>query len=227
MTPVKLNGLLGQLGQRRRDGAEVFDEPTVIASRTEERTHVSSLGWCGPLLDGLHLALHHSDTVTTDDVTKELDLSLEQLTLGLLGVKLLATEDVEYDTNVLLVPLGGLGVDEDVVKEDDDEVIQLLAEGLVHQTHESCWCIRETEGQNEELEVTIPRTKGGLGNIGRIDANLVIPTTKIDLTEVLRTLQPIEEFVHTRKSILVLDGDLVQCTVVDAHSHGAVLLLHE
>ena len=38
---------------------------------------------------------------------------------------------------------------------------------------------------------------------------------------------PIEEFVHQWKRIAVLDGDVVESTIVNAHSHRAILLVRD
>ena len=75
--------------------------------------------------------------------------------------------------------------------------------------------------------MTVPSTKRCLRYIFGCDAYLVIATPEIDLTEILRTLETIEEFVNTRQRIAVLDGHVVECTVVDTHAHLATLLLHE
>ena len=55
----------------------------------------------------------------------------------------------------------------------------------------------------------------------------MVAAAQVDLAEVLGALQPIEQLVHTRQRVLVLDGDVVQRAVVDAHAHGAILLLDE
>jgi len=75
--------------------------------------------------------------------------------------------------------------------------------------------------------VPVSSAKGGLRNVGRLDANLVVATTQIDLTEVLRALEPVEQLVDPRQRVAVLDRDVVQRTIVDTHTHGAILLLDE
>ena len=97
----------------------------------------------------------------------------------------------------------------------------------MHEVHEGAGCVGETEGQHEELEVTVACAERGLGHVLWVDANLVVAAAQVDLAEVLRALQTVEQFVDTRQRVAVLDGDVVQRTIVDAHAHGAILLLHE
>ncbi|CAN0904617.1 hypothetical protein LINGRAHAP2_LOCUS23192, partial [Linum grandiflorum] len=40
-------------------------------------------------------------------------------------------------------------------------------------------------------------------------------------------LDLIEQVINSRKRILVVDGDLVQPSVVDAHLHCAILVVHK
>ena len=55
----------------------------------------------------------------------------------------------------------------------------------------------------------------------------MVAAAQVDLAEVLRALQPIEQLVDARQRVAVLDGDIVQRAIVDAHAHGTILLLHE
>ena len=75
--------------------------------------------------------------------------------------------------------------------------------------------------------MTIASTKSSLWYISGNNSNLMIATAKIDLGEILRTLQAIEQLIHTRQWVTVLDRDLIESAIVDAHSHRAVFLLDE
>ena len=120
-----------------------------------------------------------------------------------------------------------LAVDEDVVQEHDHEVVQVRPEHLLHEVHERGRRVGQAERQHEELVVPVPRAERGLRHVGRIDAHLVVARAQIDLAEVLRTVQPIEQLIDAGQRVLVLDGDLVQRTVVDTHAQLAALLLDE
>ena len=55
----------------------------------------------------------------------------------------------------------------------------------------------------------------------------MVAAAQVDLAEVLGSLQPIEQLIDQRKRIAVLDGDVVERTIVDTHAHGAIFLLDE
>src|SRR3954468_17306582 len=100
-----------------------------------------------------------------------------------------------------LMLLQCLAEDEDVVEEHQHEVVQVLAEGLMHQVHEGAWCIGEPEWQHQEFEVPITCAERGFRYIRRIDADLMVAAPQIELAEVLGSLQSIEQFIHQRKRV--------------------------
>ncbi len=55
----------------------------------------------------------------------------------------------------------------------------------------------------------------------------MIPRLLINLRINLRSLELIEKIVDPRKRIFVLDGDLVQLTVVDAEREAGILLIEQ
>jgi hypothetical protein len=67
--------------------------------------------------------------------------------------------------------LPGVGVDQDVVDKNYDELVQLLHEDLVHEVSRG---ISEPEGYNSELMMPVARHKGSIGNILFPDLHLVI-----------------------------------------------------
>ena len=73
-----------------------------------------------------------------------------------------------------LVLLQRLAVDEDVVEEDEHEVVEERAEGLVHQVHEGGGRVGQPERQHEELEVPVARAERGLRHVLGVDADLVV-----------------------------------------------------
>ena len=75
--------------------------------------------------------------------------------------------------------------------------------------------------------MTVASAERGLGNVFGRDANLVVAAAQVQLAEVFRSLQAIEELVHQGKRVAVLDGDVVEGTIINAHAHRAILLLHE
>lgn len=84
--PFELNFLFRQLSDRSGNRTEVLDELPIVTGGAEETSNVTDILRCWPFGNGLNLVLHHTNTVTTDVMTKEFDLSLEELALTLLRI---------------------------------------------------------------------------------------------------------------------------------------------
>jgi hypothetical protein len=71
---------------------------------------------------------------------------------------------------------------------------------------------------------TIPRNEGSLRYVALSDFQLLISQSKIDLREHTRTTELIEQIINPRQRVLVLDGNLVQGTIIHAQHLGTILL---
>lgn len=99
-------------------------------------------------------------------------------------------------------------------------------EGLQHIVHEclKCYrCISEAKGHDEELKVTSVRPKGGLGDVIRMHAHLMVPAAQVDLGEELGTLQFVQELINHWYWKFVLHDGVVEGTVVDAETPTIVV----
>ena len=126
---------------------------------------------------------------------------------------------------MLLMVLGVLAVDENVVEVNDDADVEERLEDIVDKGLEGGGGVGQSEAEDSELVVAVAGTKSGLGDVLLGNADLMVGGAEVNLGEDLRATDLVEEFVDAGKRVLVLDGSLVECTVVDAHAHGAVLLL--
>ncbi|MFS8019732.1 hypothetical protein Hanom_Chr15g01407161 [Helianthus anomalus] len=81
-------------------------------------------------------------------------------------VKTLSMKKLKDKTQVSLMLSLSLGVDKNIVDEDDHKTVQVRFAHAVH---------------DHGLIMTITRSKGGLRYIFFEDSNLMIPRTKIDL----------------------------------------------
>src|SRR4051812_12885430 len=67
--------------------------------------------------------------------------------------------------------------------------------------------------------------ESGLLDVVVVDLDLVIAPTQVDLGEHLGSEQAVGEVVNEGDGEAVLDGDVIQGPVVDAHSEGAIFFL--
>jgi hypothetical protein len=66
--------------------------------------------------------------------------------------------------------------------------------------------------------------KGGLGDVAQIHAHLVIPTAKINLSEQMRPVKLIQEFINHRDRKLILHCLVIQSPEVDTKTPSPVML---
>jgi hypothetical protein len=107
-----------------------------------------------------------------------------------------------------------LGIDQDVVNEDHDKLVQLWHEHGVHPVHEMCRSIGESKRHNQILIQPVPGREGSLRDIFRMDLDLMMTRTEINLGKDSCTGKLIKENVDAGQQILVLDGDGIQRLVV-------------
>jgi hypothetical protein len=108
-----------------------------------------------------------------------------------------------------------LGIDQDVVNEDNYKFVQLRHEYGVHQIHEMYRSIGEHKRYNQIRIQLVPDGESSLRNIFRIDLDLMISRMKIDLGKYFRTSKLIKKNIDAGQWILVLDHDGIQRPVVN------------
>ena len=105
-----------------------------------------------------------------------------------------------------------------IVEIDDYKLIKEWMKDLVHQSAKCCWGISESERHHQKLEGPIASDACRLLFIPFGDAHLPIPRAKIEFREISGFTEPIKKIGNQRNWILVFDGYLVQCPVIDAHA---------
>ena len=93
---------------------------------------------------------------------------------------------------MLLVLLGGLGKDEDVVEVQQHEFVKEGHEDVVHQPLEGSWGVAEAEWHHSELVVSVSCPERSLGDVLLFDPNLVVSRSKIQLGEVLGIMKTVQ-----------------------------------
>ena len=68
----------------------------------------------------------------------------------------------------------GFGVYQNVINVDHDELVKILHENSVHQTHERSWSIGKTKEHNGVLVKTITSCKGCFRNVLLSDLGLMV-----------------------------------------------------
>ena len=74
-----------------------------------------------------------------------------------------------------------LGVDQDVINENNDKLVQKVQEHFVHHIHEVSWCIGQPKRHHCILIRAISSDKCGLEYVQLSNLHLEIPGSNIDL----------------------------------------------
>src|SRR3954463_10996776 len=106
--------------------------------------------------------------------------------------------------------------DKNVINEDNDKLVQIFHEDLIHEIHEVSWGIGQSKGHDCALIQTISGYKCRLRNILGSDLQLVVPRSEVNLGEHLGPIELIKQIFNLGKWILVLDCNFIEGAVVNA-----------
>jgi hypothetical protein len=216
-----------ELGQRGGDAGVVGNETTVVIANAKEGLQFFQCLGDGPGLDGLDLLGVGGDALVRDDVAEIGHGGFEKLAFGDLAVEFVLPQEGEDLSDVFAVFLVILAKNEDVVNVHDDRLVEEGAENILNQGLKGGRGIRETKGHHLVLVVPVSRAESGLVDVIFVDANLVVSPPEVDLSEHFRTKESVGEVINEGDGESVLDGDVVESAVVDAHTQCAVFLLDE
>src|SRR4051794_22296747 len=87
--------------------------------------------------------------------------------------------------------------------------------------------VRQAHRQYGPLEVAVTRAERGFGAILLGERDLVESGAQVDLAEIARSLQSIEQILHVRQRVAVAHGEVVEAAVVHAEAKRAILLLRK
>ena len=97
----------------------------------------------------------------------------------------------------------------------------------MHEVHDCCWRIRQSEGHHCKLKVPIMRLKPCLRDICLPKPQLMVTSAKVYLGVDSRSCQLIKQIVNPRQWVPILDRNPVQLPVINAQSKGLVLLFRK
>lgn len=74
-------------------------------------------------------------------------------------------QQLQSNPKMLLVLLLRLRINENVVDEYYNELVQVRSENPIHHIHEECWCVRQSEWHDYELNVSIASLEGCIRDV--------------------------------------------------------------
>ena len=125
-------------------------------------------------------------------------------------------EKLQYNIHMLEMLSPGFTIDEDIIKEDHNEVSQVGLKYFIHQCLERGRSICEAKWHDQKFIMAIMCAKILFRDIIRMDPNLVIHRTKIQLGEKMSTMELIQKLINNGNWKLILDYDVIKCSKVVA-----------
>src|SRR3981189_2130684 len=118
--------------------------------------------------------------------------------------------------------------DEDVVEINGDDTLgDEVFENLVHHHLEGRRAVGQSEVHHERFKQTAISSKRRFPSIAFFYPHIVIPPVDVELGEVLRAFESVDEIVNERKGVAILSGDQVERAIVLDKAKPPVLLFNE
>jgi hypothetical protein len=83
--------------------------------------------------------------------------------------------------------LPSFAIDEDIIKENQNKMMEERTEDMIHETLKSGGSITEAEWHNQELIVTLMSSKCSVGNVFLFHTNLVVARAEMKFGKTLST----------------------------------------
>ena len=115
----------------------------------------------------------------------------------------------------------------DIVQVYDHKSVEEWLEHLVHERAKCGGCINKAKRHHKEFERPVPCCARCLWFVSLGDAHLVLPRAQVKFGEVPRFAKLVEQVRNQGNRLLVLDGDLVERSIVDAHLQRSILFVLE
>ena len=128
---------------------------------------------------------------------------------------MMITKKLQYKIQMLEMLCPCFTINEDIIKEDHNEVSQVGSESFIHQCLECGRSICEAKGHDQKLIVAIMCAEIHFRDIILMNPNLVIQKMKIQLGGKMSTMEIIQKLINNKNGKLILDCDVIKCSKFD------------
>ena len=104
-----------------------------------------------------------------------------------------------------------------VIQVHDHGAVEEWLEHLVYECVKCGRCISKVKRHHKEFERPVPCSARCLRFVSLGDAYLVVPEAQVEFGEVPRFTKLVKQVRNQGNQIFILDGDLVERSIVDAH----------
>src|SRR5712672_1357122 len=200
----------------------VLDEATVKVAKAEEGLEFLNSLWLGPFGDTRNLGRIHGDGTFRNDDAEVFDRSLVERAFLRFEEEVVFLEAGEDVVGKDVKEWQGGVEEENIIKVDDEMAfIDKVREDGVHKGLEGRGCVTKTEGHDEWLKEAERALEGCFPFVTFADTDVIVTPADVELCEVTRSLELIDEFGNKRKRSGIFDGDIVNGAIVLDGPKGA------
>jgi hypothetical protein len=134
---------------------------------------------------------------------------------------------LQYQTDVFFMFFFILRVDQYIIDFHHNKLDLILHKVCVLQIHVVGQDFNQSKIHHCLIVRTIPQNEGRRRNVTFSYLHLILSRSKIDLGEHTRTTMLIKQIINPRQRAIVLDGNLIQSTIIHVHLLGTILLQDE
>ena len=158
-------------------------------------------------------------------MAEKLQLRLHKFAFGKLRIQLVLAQQFQHNFQVQHVLSLNFAVDDNIIQVDQYKLANDIFEHVIHDVLKRTWCIGETKAQYLELKQPEGSGESCLGNVLRLQPDLIVCTLQINAADDRCTLQLIKQLINAWQWIAVLDGLIIETAMVNTHAQVTSLLL--
>ena len=132
---------------------ESFNESPIPSCKSDKRPHIFHTSWSRPIHNGFNLLRVYRYSFIWDNVTQIMNPVFIKVTLAQLCIQLMLLDQLQCQSQMSFMLFLILRVNKNVIKENKNKLVQILAEDAIHKAHKCSWCICETKWYHYKLNV--------------------------------------------------------------------------
>jgi hypothetical protein len=156
------------------------NELPIEVTKTQEWLNILNFMRFRPVQNDLNLVLSHAEAIGGNNKPKVLNAVLVELTFLGRGVKSILVQSTENFLDVSLVLGHIFGIDEYIIKIDNNTNIKEITENIIHKMLKSCGSIGKSKWHDKPLKWAIVSMESGLPFFTVSDPNKMISVVEVD-----------------------------------------------
>ena len=146
----------------------------IVATQPKETSQLCKISGWRPIQNCLEFLYINLYSFRTYNMSQIQDLCQTKLTFRQLSIEGLLLQDSQNSVYVLQMLLSCFIVNQDIIKNYQNNFSKILVEYLIHTRLECCWCISKAKWHNKKFKVPIVTSESGLFHIFP-HADLMVP----------------------------------------------------